>query len=610
MNNFKIVKKGYSQLEVDSYIEKLKEDYESRLAEQKDRIFYLKDQLDKITNSSDNELVTTLVGAVERARIIETSSKNIYELETKKLSLLYTKMENLLQDENIRNDRSVKQELLLLIKDCRRSLESNITAQSENIKESTSGDPVKTLLSKMIDFNKVTADYMLTKKQAKIKEENDKKIIKIIPTNEVIRKEVPSSVRVVQVRRTETQETKEKQAQNVLTNNVTVNEFDKFLSQNNEINGANFENIMFTKNSANSSRSSSIARRRERIRENRAISRGQSRSSLASQESTNSRDEKSAKLQSRTEERSSSKLQEKELTSSKQKSNSSTKIFDEELSSKTQKSEISKSSQNSRLEKENADTSSSKTTLNKDKSSTKTSLYDMESYSNEVNSKSSSSSNSKDYSSISKESKKTRTESANSYSTSKYQNSDDVVSSRSKSREDSSKDDLSALGIGASIFTASKSKNSDNANGNLKTESKSFEVSGTRGNTNYSASASYQSASYSSSTSSSTSNPNDELSDEEFLRAYLGDLEEEEAQREQGIKSTTKTTQSFSSSSSSFSSSTTRRSSNSAYVTGGRVGDYSPNETGFDLKEAINPKEDLDEIMKAFDFFNDNKKKK
>ena len=32
------------------------------------------------------------------------------------------------------------------------------------------------------------------------------------------------------------------------------------------------------------------------------------------------------------------------------------------------------------------------------------------------------------------------------------------------------------------------------------------------------------------------------------------------------------------------------------------------NETGFDLKEAINPKEDLDEIMKAFDFFNDNNK--
>ena len=30
------------------------------------------------------------------------------------------------------------------------------------------------------------------------------------------------------------------------------------------------------------------------------------------------------------------------------------------------------------------------------------------------------------------------------------------------------------------------------------------------------------------------------------------------------------------------------------------------NETGFDLKEAINPKDDLDEIMKAFDFFDPN----
>ena len=86
MSNFKIIKKGYSQLEVDSYIERLKADYESRLAEQKDRIFYLKDQLDKMTSSSDNELVTSLVSAVEKAKLIENSSKNIYELETKKFN--------------------------------------------------------------------------------------------------------------------------------------------------------------------------------------------------------------------------------------------------------------------------------------------------------------------------------------------------------------------------------------------------------------------------------------------------------------------------------------------------------------------------------------------
>jgi len=31
-----------------------------------------------------------------------------------------------------------------------------------------------------------------------------------------------------------------------------------------------------------------------------------------------------------------------------------------------------------------------------------------------------------------------------------------------------------------------------------------------------------------------------------------------------------------------------------------------PNESGFDLEEALNPKEDLEEIMKAFDFFTSN----
>ena len=158
MANFKIIKKGYSQLEVDSYIERLVYDYESRLAEQKDRIFYLKDQLEKFTSNSDNELMTSLVSAVERARLIENSSKNIYELETKKLNLLYTKMENLLNDENVYNERSVKKELLALIKDCRSSLENNVQKQKQNLMESTSGDPVKRLLTKMIGLNKIPSE--------------------------------------------------------------------------------------------------------------------------------------------------------------------------------------------------------------------------------------------------------------------------------------------------------------------------------------------------------------------------------------------------------------------------------------------------------------------
>ena len=35
---------------------------------------------------------------------------------------------------------------------------------------------------------------------------------------------------------------------------------------------------------------------------------------------------------------------------------------------------------------------------------------------------------------------------------------------------------------------------------------------------------------------------------------------------------------------------------------------FDSDDSGFDLKEAVNPKEDLEEIMKAFDFYNDAKK--
>ena len=241
MSDFEIVKRGYDPIEVDNYINKLVNDYESRLSEQKDRIFYLKDQIEKLSNTSDNELVTSLVSAVEKAKLIENSSKNIYELETKKLNLLYSKMENLLKDENAYNEKSIKQELLFLIQDCRKSLQNNISMQTQNIKETTLGDPVKKLLTKMIDFSKIHRERLLIK-QEKAKEEVPPAVVKIIPTNDNLRREVPSSVKVVQIKR---QEVKDK-PQNVLTN--VPNEFDKFLSENSNINGANFENIMFSNN--------------------------------------------------------------------------------------------------------------------------------------------------------------------------------------------------------------------------------------------------------------------------------------------------------------------------------------------------------------------------
>lgn len=220
MNNFTIIKRGYSQLEVDGYIARLKNDYETKLSEQKDRIFYLKDQLEKITNSSDNELMTSLVSAVEHAKLIENSSKNIYELETKRLELLYSKMEEKLDNSGPENYSKLKKELLKLIDDCKQSLKHNLTMQKQNLSSINTEDPVRRLLSKMIMMKKAEKESPAVEETKK--EEKPKTV-----------KETPK------VQKTERQPQRKVER---------VNEFSDFLKDDSNDLSNNFENIMFKNN--------------------------------------------------------------------------------------------------------------------------------------------------------------------------------------------------------------------------------------------------------------------------------------------------------------------------------------------------------------------------
>ena len=219
MNNFTIIKRGYSQLEVDNYINRIKNDYETKLSEQKDRIFYLKDQLDKITNSSDNELMTSLVSAVEHAKLIENSSKNIYELETKRLELLYSKMEEKLDKSGPENYSKLKKELLKLIEDCKQSLKHNLTMQKQNLSAINTEDPVRRLLSKMIMMKKAEKES---------------------PNGQTEKKE-----KVVQKQPEAPKQKVEKQQ---LKKPERVNEFSDFLKDESTDISNNFENIMFKNN--------------------------------------------------------------------------------------------------------------------------------------------------------------------------------------------------------------------------------------------------------------------------------------------------------------------------------------------------------------------------
>lgn len=102
MDNFNIEKNGYEKKQVDNYVKELKADYENVLSEQKERIIELKKQLEEsniqlnkhIKKSED--ISDALVVAVETAKQIENSSKNIYDLEIRRVRALYSKWESFL----------------------------------------------------------------------------------------------------------------------------------------------------------------------------------------------------------------------------------------------------------------------------------------------------------------------------------------------------------------------------------------------------------------------------------------------------------------------------------------------------------------------------------
>ena len=85
MKKFKVVKNGYDKDEIDDYLFKLNEDYENKFREQKMRINDLKRELESTKGQLDsfkeknNNISDALVVAVETAKQIENSSKNIYD---------------------------------------------------------------------------------------------------------------------------------------------------------------------------------------------------------------------------------------------------------------------------------------------------------------------------------------------------------------------------------------------------------------------------------------------------------------------------------------------------------------------------------------------------
>lgn len=96
MSRFNITKHGYDTNEVDQYVDQLILKYEDKLSEQRGRMVDLKNELvstKKQLNDyigKDKQISQTLMAAVEKAEEIEENAHKIYELELRRINILYS----------------------------------------------------------------------------------------------------------------------------------------------------------------------------------------------------------------------------------------------------------------------------------------------------------------------------------------------------------------------------------------------------------------------------------------------------------------------------------------------------------------------------------------
>ena len=180
MKKFKVEKNGYDKNDVDDYIFKLNEDYESKFREQKMRISDLKAELEstkqqlesfKQKNSSISE---ALVVAIQTAKQIESSSKNIYELEIKRVRSLYDKWKAFLEElmkkyPELRAKYDTKLLLEVFSNDIDRILKQNKESMEQKeavgVTEAVNPDTIglRVLISKMNNISKTSQQSVLQK---------------------------------------------------------------------------------------------------------------------------------------------------------------------------------------------------------------------------------------------------------------------------------------------------------------------------------------------------------------------------------------------------------------------------------------------------------------
>ena len=183
MVKFDVDKNGYDIEQVENYINTLSIKYEEKLAEQKDRVLAMRNELNimkerlETYKNKDKQISQALVYAVDKAGQIENSARKLYDLEIKRVNILYEHWKVILNEiEKLYGNSEHSEHLNELIAEFEGGLDSimkqNLTIAQSSIKQdlkANSDNYIKNLLNKM--------DYVINDKPKKRaeskKKEND-----------------------------------------------------------------------------------------------------------------------------------------------------------------------------------------------------------------------------------------------------------------------------------------------------------------------------------------------------------------------------------------------------------------------------------------------------
>ena len=155
---FESAKNGYEKAEVDSYVQNLNAElqtWKKRAMQAEADYIKLKERESEVKKNGEN-IALALTAAIEKAKQIENSSKNVYKLKIQQISILYDRWEMLLNEILTKNPKlEDSHNIKFMLQDFKKTIENVVSQNFENTKENekqTSNDTMRVLLSKMTRY--------------------------------------------------------------------------------------------------------------------------------------------------------------------------------------------------------------------------------------------------------------------------------------------------------------------------------------------------------------------------------------------------------------------------------------------------------------------------